>query len=440
MSHKFSKNSKYYTIALYSIVVIIASAFIIKVIFNWDSTSTAISNTISILYPFILGLLIAYLINPVTKFIYDKLFGLIFKNKSKAKGAKKVCSIILSYIVVIGLIVTCLFYIIPQITDSLKQITTLVNSAQSGYNQLMEKLLEMEAKHPEWDLTVVNEAIQNIPDKLMDFITNAIPEIIPTIYSTSMSLISGVLNALIAIMVSIYMLIDKNLLLNNSKKMIYALFGAKNGDKILNTAFECNKIFSGFVLGKMIDSLIIGILCFIIMSIIKLPYGLMISVIVGVTNMIPYFGPFIGAVPGVLLLLFVDLKYALIFVVLIIVLQQFDGLFLGPKILGDSTGLRPLWIIFAITVGGSVAGVLGMFLGVPTLAVFAYIISQLLEKRLNKKQIFFYTDPDSGVMSRISNIKPEIRQTEENFATETKQKEDLENIKEKTGEKKNENK
>ena len=155
MSHKFSKNSKYYTIALYSIVVIIASAVIIKVIFNWDSTSTAISNTISILYPFILGLLIAYLINPVTKFIYDKLFGLIFKNKSKAKGAKKVCSIILSYIVVIGLIVTCLFYIIPQITDSLKQITTLVNSAQSGYNQLMEKLLEMEAKHPEWDLTVV---------------------------------------------------------------------------------------------------------------------------------------------------------------------------------------------------------------------------------------------------------------------------------------------
>ena len=232
MSHKFSKNSKYYTIALYSIVVIIASAVIIKVIFNWDSTSTAISNMISILYPFILGLLIAYLINPVTKFIHDKLFGLIFKNKNRAKGAKKIGAIILSYIIVIGLIVTCLFYIIPQITDSLKQITTLVNSAQSGYNQLMEKLLEMESKHPEWDLTVVNETIQNIPNKLMDFITNAIPEIIPTIYSTSMSVISGVLNALIAIMVSIYMLIDKNLLLNNSKKIIYALFGAKNGDKI----------------------------------------------------------------------------------------------------------------------------------------------------------------------------------------------------------------
>lgn len=436
MSHKFSKNSKYYTIALYTIVVIIASAVIIKVIFNWDSTSTAISNLIGILYPFILGLLIAYLINPITKFIHDKLFGLIFKNKSRAKGAKKICSIILSYIIVIGLIVTCLFYIIPQITDSLKQITTLVNSAQSGYNQLMEKLLEMEAKHPEWDLTIVNETIQNIPNKLMDFITNAIPEIIPTIYSTSMSVISGVLNALIAIMVSIYMLIDKNLLLNNSKRVIYALFGAKNGDKILNTAFECNKIFSGFVLGKMIDSLIIGVLCFIIMSIIKLPYGLMISVIVGVTNMIPYFGPFIGAVPGVLLLLFVDLKYALIFVVLIIVLQQFDGLFLGPKILGDSTGLRPLWIIFAITVGGSVAGVLGMFLGVPTLAVLAYIINKVLEKRLNKKEIFFYIDPENEAMSRISAAKSEVKPKKDDFTAKIEENDTLEDVKENNNENK----
>lgn len=427
MSHKFSKNSKYYTIALYSIAVIIISAIIVKVIFNWDSTSTAISNIINILYPFIFGLLIAYLINPVVKFIHDKLFGLVFKNKNKAKGAKKICSIILAYIIVIGLIVTCLFYIIPQITDSLKQITTLVDSAQSGYNQLMEKLLEMESKHPEWDLTIVNDTIQGIPDKLMDFITKAIPEIIPTIYSTSMSVISGVLNALIAIMVSIYMLIDKQMLLNNCKKIIYALLGAKNGDKILNTAFECNKIFSGFVVGKMIDSLIIGILCFIIMSVIKLPYALMISVIVGVTNMIPYFGPFIGAVPGVLLLLFVDLKYAFIFIILIIVLQQFDGLFLGPKILGDSTGLRPLWIIFAITVGGSVAGVFGMFLGVPTLAVFAYIINILLEKRLNKRKIFFYTDSDNGAMSRILDTRPDIKIPEaEEITVQTKEEKALE--------------
>ena len=424
MSHKFSKNSKYYTIALYSISVIIVSAIIIKIIFNWDSTSATISNTLNILYPFILGLLIAYLINPVAKLIHGRLFGLIFKNKYKAKTAKKIGSIMLSYILVIGFIVTCMFYIIPQITDSMKQITTLVNSAQSGYNQLMEKLLELEAKHSEWDLTIVNEAVKDIPDKLIDLITNAIPTIIPTIFSTSVSVISGMLNSLIAIMVSIYMLIDKHQLFNNAKKIIYAIFGAKNGDKVLHTAAECNKIFSSFVIGKMIDSLIIGILCFIIMSIIKLPYALMISVIVGVTNMIPYFGPFIGAVPGVLLLLFVDIKYALIFVIVIIVLQQFDGLFLGPKILGESTGLRPLWIIFAITVGGSIAGVFGMFLGVPTLAVIAYILDIFLQKRLSKKGIFFYTNPDTEIMSRITVDLPDNNETEEgeeDSAAETKE-------------------
>ena len=423
MTHKFSKNSKYYTIALYTIAVVTVCTLIIKIIINWDSTSSTFSNALNVLHPFILGLFIAYFINPVAKIIREKLFVLVFKNKNKAKGAKKICSIILSYILVIGLIVTCLFYIIPQIIDSLMQITTFVNSAQSGYNELIEKLLELESKHPEWNLEVINDTIKDIPDKLMDIITKAIPAIIPTIYSTSMSVISGVLNALIAIIVSIYMLIDKHHLLNNSKKVIYAIFGAKNGDRLLETASECNKIFGSFIIGKLIDSLIIGILCFIAMSILKLPYALMISVVVGVTNMIPYFGPFIGAIPGVLLLLFVNLKYALIFTLLIIVLQQFDGLFLGPKILGDSTGLRPLWIIFAITVGGSLAGVLGMFLGVPTLAVIAYILNKFLEKRLNKKGIFFYTDPNTEIMSRIKYPLPDCKkQTEDKTESKTEAK------------------
>lgn len=399
MTHKFSKNNKYYTIALYTITVVAICTLIIKIIVNWDSTSTAFSNILSVLHPFVLGLFIAYLINPVAKIINHNLLTPILKKKSK--GVRKIISILLSYIIVIGLIVTAMFYIIPQITDSLMQITTFVDSAQSGYNQLMDKLLELEAKNPDWDLTAVNSAIRDIPDKFMAIITKAIPTIIPTIYSTSMSVISGVLNALIAIIVSIYMLIDKHKLLNNSKKVIYAIFGADTGDKLLDTASECNKIFGSFIIGKLIDSLIIGILCFIAMSILRLPYALTISAVVGVTNMIPYFGPFIGAVPGVLLLLFVDLKYAFIFTILIIVLQQFDGLFLGPKILGDSTGLGPLWIIFAITVGGSLAGVLGMFLGVPTLAVIAYILNIFLEKRLNRKNIFFYTDPETEIMSRV---------------------------------------
>ena len=285
----------------------------------------------------------------------------------------------------------------------------------------MDKILELESTHPEWDLSVINDAMEEIPDKIINIITKAIPTIIPTIYNTSMSLISGFLNAIIAIIVSVYMLIDKNRLIFNAKRVIYAIFGQKTGDKLLHTGSECNRIFSSFIIGKLIDSLIIGILCFIAMSILKLPYALIISVIVGVTNMIPYFGPFIGAVPGILLLLFVSFKYALIFTVLIIVLQQFDGLYLGPKILGESTGLRPLWIIFAITVGGSISGVLGMFLGVPTLAVIAYILNYFIEKRLHKYGIFFLPqeEPDEPADEKTTATTEEKIPVEEENSTDT---------------------
>ena len=418
MNHKFSKNNKYYTIALYTIAVVTICSLIIRVIMNWESTSSTISHALKVLYPFLFGLLIAYFLNPLSK-VLDHFLNRFFKDRHP--GIRKGLSILLSYIIVLGLIITVLFYIIPQIIDSLTQITSFINSAQSGYNQFMDKVLELESTHPEWDLSGINDAMEEIPDKIINIITKAIPTIIPTIYNTSMSLISGFLNVIIAIIVSVYMLIDKNRLIFNAKRVIYAIFGQKTGDKLLHTGSECNRIFSSFIIGKLIDSLIIGILCFIAMSILKLPYALIISVIVGVTNMIPYFGPFIGAVPGILLLLFVSFKYALIFTVLIIVLQQFDGLYLGPKILGESTGLRPLWIIFAITVGGSMAGVLGMFLGVPTLAVIAYILNYFIEKRLHKYGIFFLQkeEPEEPAGEKTTATAEENIPVEEENSTDT---------------------
>ena len=418
MNHKFSKNNKYYTIALYTIAVVTICSLIIRVIMNWESTSSTISHALKVLYPFLFGLLIAYFLNPLSK-VLDHFLNRFFKDRHP--GIRKGLSILLSYIIVLGLIITVLFYIIPQIIDSLTQITSFINSAQSGYNQFMDKVLELESTHPEWDLSGINDAMEEIPDKIINIITKAIPTIIPTIYNTSMSLISGFLNVIIAIIVSVYMLIDKNRLIFNAKRVIYAIFGQKTGDKLLHTGSECNRIFSSFIIGKLIDSLIIGILCFIAMSILKLPYALIISVIVGVTNMIPYFGPFIGAVPGILLLLFVSFKYALIFTVLIIVLQQFDGLYLGPKILGESTGLRPLWIIFAITVGGSLAGVLGMFLGVPTLAVIAYILNYFIEKRLHKYGIFFLQkeEPEEPAGEKTTATAEENIPVEEENSTDT---------------------
>ena len=208
---------------------------------------------------------------------------------------------------------------------------------------------------------------------------------IPALYSISMSILKWVLNLFIAIMVSIYMLADKRPLVNSCKAVVYAFVPVKYIRLILEISAEANRLFSSFIVGKAIDSTIIGLLCFVFMLILRLPYAVLISVIVGITNMIPYFGPFIGAIPSAIILLFISPLKAVIFVVMVFVLQQFDGLILGPKILGDSTGLKPLWIIFAITIGGSIAGVLGMFLGVPAVAFIRYLFQRLINHQLQKR-------------------------------------------------------
>ena len=168
MNHKFSKNNKYYTIALYTIAVVTVCSLIIRVIMNWESTSSTISHALKVLYPFLFGLLIAYFLNPLSK-VLDNFLNRFFKDRHP--GICKGFSILLSYVIVLGLIITVLFYIIPQIVDSLTQITSFVNSAQSGYKQFMDKILELESTHPEWDLSVINDAMEEIPDKIINIIT-----------------------------------------------------------------------------------------------------------------------------------------------------------------------------------------------------------------------------------------------------------------------------
>ena len=219
----------------------------------------------------------------------------------------------------------------------------------------------------------------------MEFSKGVVTDVVPMIFTTSISVVKGLLNVLIAFMVSIYMISDKKLLATGFKRILYGVASDRVADNIMKTLRECARIFSQFVFGKAVDSFIIGCICFVTMMIFRFPFTPIISLIVGVTNMIPYFGPFIGAVPGVILIFLVNPLMSLFFIVLIVVIQQFDGLFLGPKILGETVGLRPLWIIFAITVGGSIGGVVGMFLGVPVVAVVAYLLNQMLD-RLDKKK------------------------------------------------------
>ena len=196
-----------------------------------------------------------------------------------------------------------------------------------------------------------------------------------------------IFNLLLGIAIAMYVLIDRERFSLQAKKIIYFITNQKTGDYLIDLSRLSSNMIHRFILGKMLDSFIIGVICYVGMLVLGLSYPLLLSVIVGVTNMIPVFGPFIGAIPGALILLLVDPLQALWFILFIILLQQFDGNFLGPRILGDSMGLPSLWIMFAIVVGGGYFGVVGMFLGVPIFAVIYIVSKKIISNKLEKDSI-----------------------------------------------------
>ena len=202
-----------------------------------------------------------------------------------------------------------------------------------------------------------------------------------------MNILNEVLNFLIGLIVSVYLLFSKEQYSAQCKKMTYAFLKTNHANMLLHLTKKSNEIFGGFIIGKIIDSAIIGVLCFIGLSLIKMPYTLLVSVIVGVTNVIPFFGPYIGAIPSAFLILLSDPKKGLYFIIFILVLQQIDGNVIGPKILGNSTGLSPFWVVFSILIGGGMFGFVGMIMGVPTFAVIYYIISMITSQRLERKNL-----------------------------------------------------
>ena len=366
-------SNMWYIVALVAII-----AIIFLMIANWGVVLAVIGKFLTILMPFILGFFFACFINPLVKRVHSLL------NRMKpGKGAKikKAFSVIISYVVVIGVITVLLIYIIPQIKASIGE---LGNTIQDGYQYMITHQKELNEKIP---FIGLGGGIEYIKEFAYKKIMSNGSEIIPYVYHVSSSLLTTSYNVLMGLVISIYIILDMKKLKRSARKVVYALSPKKKEQEVWETMKQCSHIFNGFLIGKMIDSLIIGILCLIAMSILKLPYALLLSLIVCITNMIPYFGPIIGAIPGVMIYLFIDIRYAFIFALMILILQQFDGLYLGPKILGDQTGIKPLWVIFGITVGGAYFGVMGMFLGVPVVAVTMYLLQLFLDKKLKKKNI-----------------------------------------------------
>lgn len=389
----FQPNSKYFTIVIYGLLFVLGAILIYKFIGNWPATVKSFGNIFHILSPFLIGGMIALVLYPFIKALYNRFFMGVCHIKSKK--AAKMLSILVAYLIAVGAFAVLIGFVVPQIY---KSITEIANQAPVWYENIRNWFIEFEDKHANSsiDYNFINQKIEDALPKLVDYLTGALTNMVPYILNTSMAILSGVLNLVIAIIVSIYMISDNKNIFYHFKRFLYAVLPRKTADNTRIICKNCASIFINYIIGKSFDSIIVMIICFIIMLILKLPYAVLISVIVGITNMIPYFGPYIGGVIGGVIIVIASPIKLIIFVIMIVCIQQVDGLLIGPRIIGSTTGLKPVWVVFSITVGGALFGVIGMFLGVPVFAVLSYLLNITVQHFLDKRKVTVqpYDSPD----------------------------------------------
>lgn len=388
LRQKFSRGMTFF-------VVIAASIIFYFALLRLPAISGVFKEIFHVLKPIVYGLGIAYLLNPIVKFVEAHLEPVLKKKLSKPKQIHALArgAGIFAAVAVLLLVIIALFnMMIPELYRSIRDMVVTV---PSQLNQMVDTIMEMNTKN-----TTLNQLLTNILKEATEYIQNWMRTDLLTQINVVMSnltvgvinIVSEFLNVVIGIIVSIYVLFSKEKFASQCKKGVYAIFKPSHANMILHLTIKSNEIFGGFIIGKIIDSVIIGVLCFIGLSVLNMPYTLLVSVIVGVTNVIPFFGPYIGAIPSAILIMLSDPKMGIYFIIFVLVLQQLDGNIIGPKILGDSTGLSAFWVVFAILLGGGLFGFVGMILGVPTFAVIYYIVNMLVNHRLEKKRLPTDTD------------------------------------------------
>ena len=389
----------YVGIGLTALAVIAASILIFFFIYKFNVIKQLAVHLVEILMPFIVGGVIAYLLAPVYNVLCRNLdYYLSLKLKPRrARQLANGLSVLLSLLLALGLVVGLVALVVPQLISS---VMGLIN-AMPGYLDQTSAWLDQVFQHYNLGLSV-QQAFDNFTVDFETWLTN---DLLPSVQDLSKQLgegvnsfLGGVFNGVLAVfqvlknfvlglIVAAYLLADKERLSALAKKLLYAILGVQRGNGAMIRIRYIHKVFGGFLLGKLLDSLIIGILCFIGTSLLRLPYTLLVSVVVGVTNVIPFFGPFLGAVPCGLLILLTSPIKCVYFIIFILALQQFDGNILGPKILGNTTGLSAFSVLFAIILFGGLFGFVGMIIGVPLFAILASIVTELVNGRLREKEM-----------------------------------------------------
>ncbi len=387
------KNDKYRTYicwgvtALAVLLLLVAAVFVVM---RWSLVAALGAKIAHILAPVIYGAVFAYLLNPVynrVQAVVMKLTKDIIPDETGRKRLGGFLGTLASLCLLIAVVVGLISMLIPQLISSIRGVMETLPSSINNLEIWLEKVL---ADNPDLEQQVMQH-YGAAADYLQNWLTNVVGpniyRIIGSVSSGVVLVVQAVFDILIGLIVMVYLLNMKEKLLAQAKMIIYGVFPLKIANKVIEEGRYVHQVFGGFIIGKLLDSLIIGLICFVLLGFANMPYVLLVSVIVGVTNVIPFFGPFIGAIPSAFLILLSDPMKCLYFLIFVLLLQQFDGNILGPKILGDSTGLSSFWVLFSILLFGGLMGFVGMIIGVPTFAVIYRLVTEFTTWRLGKKAL-----------------------------------------------------
>lgn len=408
---KFKWENRYSRLGLTAFCVIAASMLFYFGIFKMNTLIGGINAFMKIIQPVVYGMILAYLLAPVSDFLERDLIMPLFQRKEirlSKRGSKLIryISVFLSLFFFGVLIYTVIMMVLPQIMDSVVNITV---NFPTFADTIQERLIYLASHTDKLNPSVEKSLEQAIASAEQFFTTDVFPQLQTVLMRLSngvVDVLAFVKNFLIGTIVSIYIMADKESFIAKGKMVLFAVLPLNRANAVIRMLRLTNCCFSGFISGKLLDSAIIGVLCYIGTTIIGTPYAILVSVIIGVTNVIPFFGPYLGAIPCIFLVMVIDPVQALYLTIFILLLQQFDGNILGPKILGGSTGLSSFMVIFAIVVGGGLFGIAGMIVGVPIFAVIYALIWGAIQKSLHKKELPFEEKAYFNV-ERIDNLSHE---------------------------------
>lgn len=402
---KIEPNQKYLTVSFYTVITFAICLFLVVIVQKFSVISGVLASFANVIAPVTWGIVIAYIVNPLMKF-FERVFGKCFERKKAHRKLVRSLSVAFGLLTLLAVLFAIVAVLLPQVVESVIGLARNFNSYLNNFESWIYKFVE---DYPDI-YSFVQTQFDNLQPKLTDFINSIVPKLgewAIKLKDGAIGFIGGLGDFVIGFIVAIYLLFSKEKFIAQMRKFVAAVLPEGGKNAVYSIAARTNKMLGGFISGKLIDSTIIGILTFICMSIMKMDFVALISVVVGVTNIIPFFGPFIGAIPSALLLLVAAPRQVIPFVIFIFILQQFDGNILGPKILGDSTGLSPFWVMFAIFVGGGMFGFAGMILGVPIFAVIYSLVrdfvNYLLERRGLSTRTLDYCSNDIPVDDEKKN-------------------------------------